>query len=234
MISRADLHLHTTCSDGHPTPEELVDWVREENKLQVIAVTDHNTIEGGLRARNRALSTSLEVVIGSEISSKDGHILGLWLERNVPAGLSAAMTVDKIHEQGGIAVGPHPFWLTGKLGLTSPPHGVGILVALLPFDGIEVENSTPGLGLANLRARRLNRQLGLPALAASDAHILPAIGRAYTTFPGRGQEALRNSIVSRTCQPHHKHYSTKALLGYAQWGFNHTKIDHASAVASEA
>src|SRR2546430_15345393 len=78
---RADLHMHTTASDGWPTPHELVDYARA-TALDVIAVTDHDTIDGALRAADRAAGRSkLQVVIGEEVSSRDGHIVALFIER---------------------------------------------------------------------------------------------------------------------------------------------------------
>src|SRR6266851_2273755 len=102
---RADLHTHTNASDGWPTPSELVDHAARRARLDVIAVTDHDTIEGALRAAEHAAKRSrLQVIVGEEVSSRDGHIVGLFLERAVKPGLSAAATVHAIHEQGGIAV----------------------------------------------------------------------------------------------------------------------------------
>src|SRR5207244_13647420 len=99
----ADLHMHTTASDGWPTPHELVDYARACG-LDVIAVTDHDTIEGALRAADHAAGRSrLEVVIGEEVSSRQGHIVGLFLERRIRPGLSAAATVDAIDDPGGLA-----------------------------------------------------------------------------------------------------------------------------------
>src|SRR5437899_6667389 len=97
---RADLHMHTTASDGWPSPHELVDYARA-TALDVIAITDHDTIEGALRARDHAASrrSKLHVVIGEEVSSRDGHIVALFIERRVRPGMSAAATVHAIHQQ---------------------------------------------------------------------------------------------------------------------------------------
>src|SRR5579872_4483044 len=90
---RADLHMHTRFSDGWPSPAELVDHVARHTRLHVIAVTDHDTIEGALRARERAARRSrLEVIIGEEVTSSDGHILALFIEKRDRPGMSAAAT----------------------------------------------------------------------------------------------------------------------------------------------
>jgi len=216
--------MHTCHSDGKPTPVQLVDHVLERTDLDVIAVTDHDTVEGGLRAREAAQGTVLQVIVGEEVSSRHGHILGLFLERRVKPGQSAAATVEAIHDQGGIAIAAHPFWRTGRAaGSPRLPHGVGWLAAELGFDALEIENSTPGLGFANLLARHYNLAIGLPVIASSDAHIAEAIGKAYTSFPGRTPEALREAITKGSTQAHRRRYDAVTLVRYAAWGLQYQR-----------
>ena len=223
--SRADLHMHTNCSDGWPAPADLVDHVINRTDLRVIAVTDHDTLEGALRARERAASTGgIEVVIGEEVSSRDGHILGLYLERRVRPGMSAAATLHAIHDQGGLAIAPHPFWRTQRRATNgSPVHGVGWLAAELDFDAIEVENATPGFYVFNRMARRLNMGLGAAETGSSDAHILDAVGRAYTEFRGRTAADLRRAIEASETVAGRSRYRAVGLMRYAAWGFNHQR-----------
>src|SRR5207302_522614 len=220
---RADLHMHTTASDGWPQPHELVDHARVAG-LDVIAVTDHDTIEGALRAADYAAKFSkLHVVIAEEVSSRNGHIVGLFLERRIRPGMSGAATVHAIHDQGGIAVAVHPFWRTQRRTRGGPVHGVGWLAAELDFDAIEVENATPGLYFFNLLARRLNMGLGAAELGGSDAHILDAVGRAYTSFSGRTGKALRTAIESGKTVAGRRRYRAVGLMRYAAWGLNHDR-----------
>src|ERR1700704_2139927 len=136
---RADLHMHTTASDGWPTPKELVEHAARRAGLDVIAVTDHDTIEGALRAQEHAAKRArFHVIVGEEVSSRDGHIVALFIERRVRPGMSAAATVDAIHDQGGLALAVHPFWRTQRRVRTGPVHGVGWLAADLAFDAVEV------------------------------------------------------------------------------------------------
>jgi predicted metal-dependent phosphoesterase TrpH len=219
---RADLHMHTTSSDGWPSPQELVDCSRAAG-LDVIAVTDHDTIEGALRAADHAEHSKLDVVIGEEVSSRDGHIVGLFLERRVRPGMSASATVHAIHDQGGLAVAVHPFWRTQRRTRTGVIHGVGWLAAELDFDAIEVENATPGFYVFNQLARRLNLGLGRAELGGSDAHIVDAIGRAFTEFPGRTPKALRAAIEAGTTSAGRTRYRAMGLMRYAAWGLNHER-----------
>ncbi len=223
--SRADLHMHTSCSDGWPSPAELVTHVIASTDLRVIAVTDHDTLEGALRAADRAAKAGgIEVVIGEEVSSRDGHILGLFLERRVRPGMSAAATLHAIHDQGGLAIAPHPFWRTLRRESNGGVvHGVGWLAAELEFNAIEVENGTPGFYVFNRMARRLNLGLGAAETGSSDAHILDAIGRAYTEFRGSTAADLRRAIEARETVAGRSRYKAVGLMRYAAWGFNHQR-----------
>src|SRR5437773_5027911 len=223
LRGRADLHLHTTASDGWPAPHQLVDYARA-TRLDVIAVTDTETIEGALRAADYAAGFSkLHVVIGEEVSSRDGHIVALYVERRIRPGMSAAATVHAIHEQDGLAVAVHPFWRTQRRARGGVVHGVGWLAAELDFDAIEVENATPGFYVFNQLARRLNMGLGSAELGGSDAHILDAIGRAYTEFPGKTPKALRAAIEAGTTVAGRRRYRALGLMRYAAWGLNHER-----------
>jgi len=138
MVSRgrADLHMHTTASDGWPSPQKLVDHARVVG-LDVIAVTDHDTIEGALRAAEHAARrTKLQVVVGEEVSSRDGHIVALFIERRIRPGMTAAATVHAIHDQGGLAVAVHPFWRTQRRTRSGKVHGVGWLAAELELQDV--------------------------------------------------------------------------------------------------
>jgi predicted metal-dependent phosphoesterase TrpH len=216
--------MHTTASDGWPTPHELVDHAARRARLDVIAVTDHDTIEGALRARDYAAKRArFHVIVGEEVSSRDGHIVALFLERRVRPGMSASATVHAIHDQGGLAIAAHPFWRTQRRTRTGPVHGVGWLAAELDFDAIEVENATPGFYLFNQLAHRLNLGLGTAELGCSDAHILDAVGRAFTEFPGKTPEALREAIESGVTTARRRRYRAVGLVRYAAWGLNHQR-----------
>lgn len=198
-LSSADLHVHTTASDGTASVAEVLEWASEATDLDVVAICDHNTNEGALEAAQIAKDYRVEVIVGQEVESASGHILGLWTPEFVSPGMSAEDTVDAIHEQGGLAIIAHPFaphWWH-KHGLCRGERDIYDRVA---FDGVEVANSTPLLFLANVHARsywRANRGR-LAATGGSDAHMASVIGTSRTYFRGKTAQDLRAALEARS------------------------------------
>lgn len=193
--SKADLHIHSNHSDGLARIPEILDYVQEKTDLKVIAITDHNTIEGALFAKSLEDLYDFEVVVGEEVSSQSGHVIGLFLHKPIPAGLTAAETIARINEQGGVAIMPHPFSNQGVFG----PFGVstfGNALNELAFHALEVYNSMPFLVWANrVAARVFTGGQGIAAVGGSDAHVLRGIGKGYTVFRGTTAEDLRASLA---------------------------------------
>jgi len=192
--SKADLHIHSDHSDGLASIPEIMEYVQQETDLRVIAITDHNTIEGALFARSLSELYDFDVVVGSEVSSRSGHVLGLFLEEDIPAGMTVSDTIRAIEEQGGVAVIPHPFSAKGVFG----PRGRSLFATAaneMAFHAFEVYNSLPFLVWANsVAAKSLAGGQGIAATGGSDAHVLQAVGKGYTVYRGSTTEDLRCSI----------------------------------------
>jgi predicted metal-dependent phosphoesterase TrpH len=219
MTLRADLHVHTTYSDNFSTPLQVLRTAARRG-LDAVAITDHDTIEGALEAAVAAQSDpSLPtVIIGEEVSSSSGHILGLFLQQRVEPGLSAADTVAAIHAQGGLAIAAHPFWRVGISSL-----GTAFLDAL-PLDGMEVANGAPvpSMQRANALAARHQSESGLSATGGSDAHHALAVGWSHTCFPGdtdiRLAHFLRAALANGTTHPGRLFVNPFDLAHYAVRG----------------
>ncbi len=222
---KADLHLHTTYSDGEPSVAALLEHVAARTDLTVIAITDHDTIAGAEVARwlARERAYPFEVIVGEEVTTREGHIVGLFLDTAVPPGLSAAATVAAIHAQGGLAFAPHPFFNDRPRRDRRKMDSIGQVLAGLPVDAVEVDNSTPFLELANLRARRFAARHGWPAIGASDGHIARAAGKSFTRFPGCGAADLRRAILAGTVAPGAARYSPADLLAYLRFWLTYGK-----------
>lgn len=192
--SKADLHIHSMHSDGLASIPEILEFAASGTDLKVIAITDHNTIEGALLAKELEEMYDIEVVVGEEVSTTEGHVLGLFLTEEIPPGLTPVETIRRISGQGGIAIIPHPFSARGVFG----PFGRSRLadaVRDMAFNALEVYNSVPGLIWANrLAVKMFSGGLGVAAVGGSDAHVLRAVGKGYTVFRGSTAEELRASI----------------------------------------
>jgi len=191
MQVKADLHVHTIYShDSLITPKDLVFYAKKSG-LTAIAITDHDTIEGALKI---AKETDFLIIPGIEVSSRNGHIVGLNLQEPVEKGLSADETVDKIHEAGGLAVACHPFALfKGSLGKHTSAK----------FDAIETINASAFLfHRCTKKAQEIADRFGIPCVAGTDAHYGPAIGYAYTLIDAEPQvDAISKAIAKGLCQP---------------------------------
>ncbi len=215
--SPADLHIHTTASDGVASPAEVVDWVCNRTDLKVIAIADHNTNVGAKEAACIVAERGLgiEVVIAQEVESSDGHIIGLWTPELVRPSMNAADTVAAIHAQGGLAVAAHPFAprLWSRAGLD---RGSKAVYDLVDYDAMEVANSTPLLFVANWAAQlyQHGHKERFACTGGSDAHILPVIGSSRTYFPGETADDLRAAIEERVTRVSRPGFSPRRNMRY--------------------
>lgn len=174
MIARGDFHIHSIFSrDGRLSPKDIV-AIALRRGLEVIAVTDHNTIAGGL-AVQKCAPKGLEVIVGSEIYTDKGEVIGLWLSKEIKSRVLEEV-VREIHAQGGKVCVPHPFDRLRKSALQ------GAVLQILPeIDFIETFNGRCLLPADNQKARAFAAKYGIPELWGSDAHFAFEIGN---TFPG--------------------------------------------------
>jgi predicted metal-dependent phosphoesterase TrpH len=173
-----DLHCHTSASfDSLASPEAVVRAAAARG-LTHLAITDHDRIEGALRAREAA-PDGLTVIVGEEIRTADGDLIAVFLERAVPPGLPVAETIVAIREQGGLVGVPHPFdRLRGSLA-----RSAGMAAAAGSVDWIETHNAR-AIGRANERAAAFAREHDLPGVAVSDSHTTMEVGIAWTRLHG--------------------------------------------------
>ncbi|WP_129115202.1 CehA/McbA family metallohydrolase [Halegenticoccus tardaugens] len=174
MLS-VELHAHSALSYDGRDPVELLLEQAAAVGLDALAVTDHDEIDASLEAADRASEYGLVGIPGVEVTSAAGHVLAFGVDELVSAGLSFDETLDRIREQGGIAVVPHPF--------QKSRHGVAPHVSrdqLASADAVEVYNSRLLTGRANRRAERFAVAHDVPMTAGSDAHIGEMIGQAVT------------------------------------------------------
>lgn len=174
MKIKVDLHIHSTYSeDSQLTIDEIVRFYFE-NGFKAIAITDHETFKGAIRARKlvKSLGIDLVVILGMEIETSEGELIILTDQELVEIPRKADKLIRKVKEIGGITYAPHPFDPNRKsLGEE--------LYNLHDIDAIEVINANSNKKYNRL-AHRAMKILGKPGLANSDAHTIKKMGTAYT------------------------------------------------------
>ncbi len=208
---KADLHLHTLYSDGTARLADLLDWIEHRTDLDLVAITDHDRIDGALRgaAMHAAGQFRFELVVGEEITTRSGHVVGLFLTERIPPFRSVAESVERIHAQGGLAVAAHPLGIFLSLGsgslvrLQSDPNPERHL------DAVELINPSLGGRLRHQALARLNAErLHLPGMGNSDAHVLETVASAWTSFPGSTGAEFRAAVTAGRVEPGGSHWST--------------------------
>lgn len=184
------------------TPEAIVRAA--SGRVDVLALTDHDEIRGARRARDFALAhpgLGVDVIVGEEISTLNGHLLGLFLSERVPPGLPALATIELIHAQGGLAVAAHPFHPIR--GSARGHHSIGRLVPDLPLDAIEIVNNAGVFSwIYDAAAALRNVEWLLPVVGGSDAHDVWYLGSGVTRFDGRDARALRRAVTAGRTRAH--------------------------------
>ncbi len=184
----ADLHTHTIYSyDGTATVPAVLKRAQQVG-LDLIAITDHDEIRGAWLAEELAPQYGLQVLPGMEITTAEGNLLALSIRKPVPAGRPLIETLKRVDELGGFCIAPHP--LAVGFGMQSL-SAYSIRQALLKPEtariliGIETYNATNLDQESSHGAKILAEHWDLAETGSSGAHVLEAIGRGATVFPGQ-------------------------------------------------
>jgi predicted metal-dependent phosphoesterase TrpH len=192
----ADLHMHTNLGDGWISPARLVQ-AATHRQLSVIAVTDHDHVEGARRVEEilARQESPLRMITGVEVSTRQGHLLGLFVTKAPRPMRPVEESIDAIKEQGGLVVVPHPL---GRLVPSLSRRKIDALLATgYQIDGIEIYNPSPANAAQRAAVIAANEQWGLASIGSSDAHFWQHVGAGYTRFPGATADDLRRAILDR-------------------------------------
>jgi predicted metal-dependent phosphoesterase TrpH len=198
--SRADIHMHTNLGDGWIRPAQMIEQATRRG-LSLIAVTDHDHVEGAQRVAEllEQQHSPLQMITGVEVSTRQGHLLGLFVRKAPKAMRSVEESIEAIKEQDGLVIVPHP------LGRLVPSLSRAKIDELLnkgyPIDGIEMYNPSPANRSMRAIVRTANQDWQLAETGGSDAHFGEHIGFGYTLFPGSSPADLRRAILERTTRP---------------------------------
>jgi predicted metal-dependent phosphoesterase TrpH len=219
----ADLHTHTIYSyDGTASVPAVLKRAKQIG-LDILAITDHDEIQGALKAVELAPRFGIEVIPGIEITTAEGDLLALNITEMVERGQTLIDTVLKVGELGGFCIAPHP--MAGGFGMKSL-SAYSIMKALRNRDvarvliGIETYNATALDRMSNHYAHILGEHLGIAKFGNSDAHVAEAIGLGATEFEGHTSKDLLRAIRKGKTSVHKKkEWNAVRILG--SWAANY-------------
>lgn len=192
------MHIHSIASDGTASAAQILDYVEGRTDLDVIAIADHERIEAALECQRlaRDRGSRVEVVVGEEVTTRSGHLLGLFLQARLKRNQRLETTVAEIHEQGGLAIVPHPF---SAFTLGMRRHAIMRVHLstdrLVYWDALEGYNPSTAGRYGRSATIQLAGELGLPLVGNSDGHTLDTIGDGRTHFAGSTAEDYRRAIL---------------------------------------
>ena len=174
MKLKLDLHVHTNRSPDGSTPPEDLPAIAKQRGLDGYAITDHNILSSDS-------SNEILILPGMEISTRDGHVIGLGVPEAIPRGLQADETIRRIRDSGGVSIVAHPY------DLFRPAVKLHNLVE--HPNAIEVINSASFLhSYSWTRARKFAEKGSYPMTGGSDSHIPDTLGRAYTEIESESKD----------------------------------------------
>ncbi|MCP4591238.1 MAG: hypothetical protein GY842_10860 [bacterium] len=187
------IHVHTDYSFDSDISLSVLGHFLDEQGFGCIAVTDHDTIEGARRLQEH---TNARVIVGEEVTTGQGHLIGLFLSEHVRPGLSALETAREIRAQGGLVLLPHPFVRAMGCGLGDVSWEIAEWI-----DAVEVNNAQNLRGAPDRAAGRFAADLDLPAYAGADSHAITSIAPCYQvladfTGPSGFLESLRDAELT--------------------------------------
>ena len=191
-----DLHMHTDHSGDCVTPVDVLLATARERGLGAIAVTDHNVIGGALAARAKAAEYGVKVIVGEEVkTAEQGEVIGLFIEEQIPRGMTLEETIAEIRRQGGLVYVPHPFDR-----LHSVPDYEHLLKVVADVDAIEVFNPRIAIPAYNEEAVRFAAKYRIVGGAGSDAHVAQGLGAVRIRMrdfdgPEEFLESLRDADI---------------------------------------
>lgn len=197
FLGKADLHIHSFYGqDAFSSIEAILKRAKEE-KLDVIAITDHHTLEGAKEAKKLAPDFELEVIIGEEVKTKEGDLIALFINDLILPERGVLETIEEIHQQGGLVIVPHPAnWFLGGLSFKT------LFQIFTKVDGVELLNGSWAGRIKQKESQKLNKLIfNLTPTGGSDAHHFRQVGRAYTLFPGKKVDDLYWAIKKKLTLP---------------------------------
>ncbi|MEM0246556.1 MAG: PHP domain-containing protein [Desulfurococcaceae archaeon] len=217
VLIRADLHTHSTFSDGKASPLEIV-YVAGDRALGAVSITDHDTFRGSIVAKKLAITYGILVIPGAEMRTDRGDIL-VYCDREVDLPKRISLLIEKAHEENCLVVPAHPFDFI-RLGIGDLVYEYQV------WDAIEVWNASSTKG-ANYQALEAAKMLNKPGIANSDAHIPEEVGSAYTLIEvdDLTVDSVLEAIRRNRVKPFLGRVPLKARFNRLVWSIERSLID---------
>lgn len=214
---RVEFHSHTILSkgvkvkyDGVDKPEEIVKSAKQKG-LDAIVITDHNEIRGAVSGKK--VAHGIKVIIGEEISTINGHLIGVGLNKRIPPGFGVEETIEMIHDAGGVAIAPHPFDIKDQ--------GIKLKAGLC--DAIEVFNSISMERVSNIHALSFGKKIKLSMVGGSDAHTKEMVGNVINIIEGSTEDDIVEAIRKGRVKIIPKYASIDQII---DWAIKRLKISY--------
>ena len=190
---KADLHIHSRYSKDAVSSLSAILKRAKKAGLDLIAITDHDTVAGAKEAKKMAPEFGLEVIVGEEIKTKEGDVIALFIDDSIPSGKGLKETIKEIRQQEGLIIIPHPAnWFLGGV------HYRALFKFFRQIDGIELFNGSWAGKIRKKESEKLNDLIfNLAKVGGSDAHLARQVGCAYTFFPGKTSDDLYMAIKNK-------------------------------------
>jgi predicted metal-dependent phosphoesterase TrpH len=213
-VAFVDLHCHTSASFDCLSDPVKVGRAAQRRGITHLAITDHDRIDGALRARDGA-PDGLTVIVGEEVLTTSGDLICLFLESAVPSGLSPMETIARVRGQGGLVGIPHPFDRQRR-SMANAAAELDALAGLV--DWVEAYNARVVFREGNERAQAFGLRTGLPGVAVSDAHSLLEVGVASTRVVGDPSTpaGLLEALATAEVQPGRATYLVRVVTPFAK------------------
>ncbi|MBI2971894.1 MAG: PHP domain-containing protein [Candidatus Aenigmarchaeota archaeon] len=206
-----ELHAHSYYSkrgkvhfDGIHSPEQMIARAHQLG-LNAITLADHDTMAGLPRAKRFAAKKGIMIIPGEEVSSANGHVLAIGIQETVPPGLTVWETVDRIREQGGIAIAAHPFDIKKE----------GVRYLARNCDAVEVFNPLNAERIGNDKARAFAEKHRMPMTAGSDAHTIDMLGYGMVRVQAHDTEDVLKAINKGRTTLVTEYAPLKVIMDYA-------------------
>lgn len=200
---RVDLHTHSLASPDGALTAAHYRRMLDENRLYCIAITDHNTTDFALELH---AELGDRIIVGEEITTLEGEIIGLYLRRTIPAGLSLGETVQAIKQQHGLVYVPHPFETVRK--------GLSLAALDTIADDVDIVEIRNGRALVQNRAAQAEEwasEHDVPGAASSDSHGWHGWGRTYSLVANKPTRLALASLLD-TARHHRRLPGVRGVL----------------------